>query len=132
MPDYVKDVYDEAGAIAALSPRSACTLLRLALQMLLKQLGNSGDINRAIDHLERKGLNPDTKKAMHIVRVIGNHASHAGEISFDSGTDTDELFKLMNTIVLELITLPRERAELFNSLPEKDRKFIERKESGKS
>ena len=128
MPDDVKEVYDEAGAIAALSPRSACALLRLALQMLLKRLGNSGDINRAIDNLEENGLNADTKRAMHILRVIGNHAVHAGEINFDSDTDTDELFNLLNAIVLELITLPRKRQELFDSLPERDKKFIEKKE----
>ena len=129
MPDNIKVIYDEAGSIVALSPRAACALLRLALQMLLKQLGESGDINRAIDNLEKKGLDPGTKEAMHILRVTGNHAIHPGKISFDGDTDTGELFKLLNAIVMELITLPRTRAELFDSLPESDRKFIEKKES---
>lgn len=128
MPDSVKEVYDEAGAIMALSPRAACALLRLALQMLLEQLGESGNINRAIDSLVSKGLDPGTKQAMHILRVIGNHAIHPGKISFDGDTDTGELFRLLNAIVLERITLPKTRAELFDNLPEKDRKYIEERE----
>ena len=129
MPDNVKEVFNEAGAIVSHSPRAACALLRLALEMLLKHLGGSGNINRAIENLDKKGLDPGTREAMHVLRVIGNQAIHAGTIRVDEDSDTEVLFELLNDIVLELITLPRKRAELFNSLPESDRKYIEKKES---
>ena len=129
MPDTVTEVYDEAGAVAHLSPRAACALLRLALQMLLVQLGESGDINRATDNLAKNGLDPEIKKAMHILRVTGNHAIHPGEISFDSDTDTDGLFRLLNAIVYDRITISRERAEMYNSLPKSDREFIAKSDS---
>ena len=129
MPDTVREVYDEAGAIAHLSPRAACALLRLALQMLLVQLGESGDINRAIETLTKNGLAPEIKEAMHILRVIGNHAIHPGEISFDSDTDTDGLFNLLNAIVHDRITIPRERAEMYNALPKSDREYIAKRDS---
>ena len=41
----VKQVYQEAAAIAEKSPRAACALLRLAIEMLLKQLGETGTLN---------------------------------------------------------------------------------------
>lgn len=128
MPENVKEVYDEAGTISLLSPRSACALLRLALQMLLLQLGESGDINRAIEKLDKKGLNPEIKDAMHILRVTGNHAIHPGKISFENDTDTAKLFTLLNTIVYDLITAPRERREMYSNLPKRDRDFIAKRE----
>ena len=39
LPDSVKVVYDEASAIANQSPRAACALLRLAIEILLKETG---------------------------------------------------------------------------------------------
>ena len=128
MPDAVKEVYDEAGSIAALSPRAACALLRLALQLLILQLGESGDINGAIDNLSMNGLDPEIRKAMHILRVTGNHAVHPGEISFDSDTNTDGLFKLLNAIVYDQLTMPKERAEMYENLPKGDRDYIARKD----
>lgn len=128
MPESVKEVYDEAGTISLLSPRSACALLRLALQMLLLQLAESGDINRAIENLEKKGLNPEIKDAMHILRVTGNHAIHPGRISFENDTDTTKLFNLLNAIVYDLVTVPRERREMYSNLPKSDRDFIAKRE----
>lgn len=129
MPVEVKEVYDEAGSIAASSPRAACALLRLGLQLLILQLGETGDINRAIDNLAKNGLDPEIEKAMHILRVIGNHAVHPGEISFDRDSNTDGLFKLLNAVVYDRITTPRERAEMYENLPEGDRDYIEKKKS---
>ena len=37
LPDNVKEIYEEASAIARLSTRAACALLRLAIEMLLKR-----------------------------------------------------------------------------------------------
>lgn len=124
LPDEVMAIYREAGSVAQLSPRAACALLRLALQMLLKKIGESGDINKAIESLDRNGLDPEIKRALHTVRVIGNHAIHPGRIDFEENTDTNGLFELLNAIVRDRITLPRERLEIFNRLPKEEREFI--------
>ena len=54
LPESVKVVYDEASAIANQSPRAACALLRLAIEILLKELGETATINDAIKNLVKK------------------------------------------------------------------------------
>lgn len=127
MPDEVKKVFHEAGAIVQLSPRSAAALLRIALQMLLKQLGESGDIVKAIKSLDAKGLDPSIRDALHTVRVIGNHAVHPGKIDFDEDIDVFGLFELLNAVTKDLITFPRERQEMYEGLPKGDKDFIAQK-----
>lgn len=132
MPDDVKEMFLEAGSILQLSPRSAAALLRLALQMLLKQLGESGDIVKAINSLEAKGLDPSIKNALHTMRVSGNHAVHPGKIDFDEDINTYGLFELLNAIVKDRITFPRERQEMYESLPKGDKEFIAKRENQES
>ena len=121
----IKKIYNEAADIANQSPRAACALLRLAIQMLLKQLGEKGDnINNDIRNLVEKGLNPQIQQALDIVRVTGNHAVHPGEIDFNDTTDVQTLFELINVIADTLITQPKRIDAMFNRLPENDRKAI--------
>ena len=54
LPDNVKQVYEEAAAIADQSPRAACALLRLAVEMLLEHLGRTGNLNTNIKKLVEK------------------------------------------------------------------------------
>jgi len=59
MPDSVKKLYLEASAVHTKSPRGAAALLRLAIQILAKELRESGkNINTDIGNLVKKGL-PD-------------------------------------------------------------------------
>ena len=129
LPDSVKVVYDEASAIANQSPRAACALLRLAIEILLKELGETGTINEAIKKIVEKGLDQRIQQSLDIVRVTGNNAVHSGEIIFDDTTDVHTLFQLINVIANTLITQPKQTQELYDNLPEGARKAIEKRDS---
>ncbi len=128
LPDSVQAVYKEAAAIANQSPRAACALLRLAIQMLLKDLGETGTINEMIKNLVKKGLDKKIQQALDIVRVTGNNAVHPGEIDFNDSTDVQALFDLINLIANDLITRLKEIAEMYNRLPETAREAIKKRD----
>lgn len=128
LPDNVKEIYDEAAKITDQSPRAACALLRLALQMLLEKLGGSGNINDDIKNLVKKGLNLQIQQALDIVRVTGNHAVHPGEIVFDDTTNVQGLFDLINIIADVFITQPKRMQKLYDNLPETDKKKITKRD----
>ena len=128
MPESVKQLYNEAGLIYNKSPRAACALLRLAIDRLCNELGETDrDINKNIGELVKKGLPSSVQKALDIVRVIGNKAVHPGQIAFDvddKGTAT-MLMRLLNIIVERMITEPNEIDSLYQGLPESVKKSIE-------
>ena len=128
LPDSVQEVYTEAADIASQSPRAACALLRLAIEKLLKHIGEKGNINEMIKNLVESGLDKRVQKALDIVRVTGNNAVHPGEIDFDDSTSVSSLFELINFIADELITRPKEIDEIFDRLPESAREGIKRRD----
>ena len=128
LPDDVKEIYNEAASIANQSPRAACALLRLAVEMLLKNLNETGSINEGIKNLVKKGLDPKVRQSLDVVRVIGNNAVHPGVIEFDDTTDVHILFQLINVIADTLITQPKQIQEIYDNLPEDDRKAIEKRD----
>ena len=131
LSDDVKKIYNEATTIAALSPRAACALLRLATEMLLEQLGETGDLNKNIKKLVENGLNIRVQQSLDIVRVTGNNAIHPGKIEPDDITDTRTLFDLINLIADALITQPKRVQAIYDNIPEESRKAIEERD-GKS
>ncbi len=120
MPKSIAPLYNEARAVLPRSPRASAALLRLAIQKLCQHLGKSGkDLNTDIGELVRDGLSPRVQQALDSVRVIGNNAVHPGSIDLDENPKQGEtLFKLVNFIVEEMITRPREIDEIYNSLPQ--------------
>ena len=128
LPDDIKQVYDEAAAIADQSPRAACALLRLAIQIFLERSGGTGNLNTDIKNLVKEGLNQQIQQALDVVRVTGNHAVHPGKIVFDDTTDVQALFSLINVIAGVLITQPKQIQEIYDNLPEKDKKKIAKRD----
>lgn len=117
-PNCVSD-FEEARRVASASPRAAAALLRLCVQRLCKHLGCPGkNINDDIGTLVKQGLPVPIKKALDVVRVIGNNAVHPGEMSPDDTSEVvDSLFGLINFIVEQMITQPREIERLHAKLP---------------
>lgn len=120
MPESVKELYNEARIISNQSPRGACALLRLAIQLLVKELEkNEKNLNKAIKHLVEKGLPEKIQKSLDAVRVIGNNAVHPGEINIkDNPEIANSLFMLVNFISEKMITENRMVDTIYNSLPE--------------
>jgi hypothetical protein len=118
MPESVKRVYLEAASIQGKSSRGAAALLRLAVQILCKELGESGkSINGDIASLVRKGLPSIVQQSLDIVRVTGNDAVHPGQIDVDDPETSNQLFRLLNIIVEYMIALPKQVSGIYTDLP---------------
>lgn len=128
----IRHDFEEARAILDLSPRGAAALLRLAVQKLCNQLGESGkNIDKDIASLVSKGLNITIQKALDIVRVIGNEAVHPGTMDLRDDRDTAlKLFGLINAIVDQMITHPKQVASLYETLPADKRVGIDARNAG--
>ena len=134
MPEDVKNDYEEAARIFITSPRGAAALLRLGLQKLCIHLGEEGkNINADIRSLVEKGkLTGVAIKVADTLRITGNNAVHPGQIS---DTDFDrvagKMFDLINSIVKETITRPKEWNELYQLMPENARNAAEAQDKKK-
>jgi len=115
----IKEDYLEAKGIINKSPRGATALLRLCIQKLYEQLGESGkNINNDIANLVKNGLPQKIQQALDIVRVICNNAVHPGQIDLKDDRDTAmKLFELINMVAEVMITQPSEIEKLYGTLP---------------
>lgn len=118
MPDNVKNIYLEAASIQNKSTRGAAALLRLGIQILCKELGESGkNINNDIANLVKKGLPEIVQQSLDIVRVTGNDAVHPGQIDTEDPETVAKLFELTNIIVEYMIALPKKVSGIYTALP---------------
>ncbi|ALC92069.1 hypothetical protein AM500_21435 [Bacillus sp. FJAT-18017] len=130
MPLELIDDYNEAASIVNISPRGAAALLRLVLQKLMVSLGLPGkDINRDIGALVSSGLPELIQQALDIVRVVGNESVHPGQMDITDKHETAmQLFNLINFIIEDRITRPKQINELYMQLPEGKRLGIEQRD----
>ena len=129
LPEDIKEIYKEAGSIANTSPRAACALFRVAIEMLLNHIGKEGNINDNIKKLVEEGLHPKFQKILDILRVTGNNAVHSGTIKFDDRTPIVSFYEWINMVTDILITKPAEIERIYNNLPEKDKQAIEKRDN---
>ena len=131
LPCDIRNDYEEAAAIFALSPRGSAALLRLGIQKLCKHLGEKGDnINDDIGRLVKKGLPEKVQQALDSIRVIGNDAVHPGQLDLrDDGATAERLFELVNIIVEVMISQPRKVSEIYSKLPSTKLKAIEERDA---
>lgn len=132
MPDRVKEIYTEARAVYPCSKRAAAALLRLAVQVLCKELGEEGkNINEDIGNLVKKGLSVQVQQALDSIRVIGNNAVHPGQINLNDDNEgvAAMLFSLVNIIVEQLIAQPKQIQQLYDMLPQGALESINKRDS---
>lgn len=109
MPDPVRQTYEEARAVFHISPRAAGGLLRLAVEELLDELDVEGrSLDDRIGELVARGLPETISKALDAVRVIGNNSIHPGQITEEDRATVEALFRLVNLIVKDRITEPKD------------------------
>lgn len=118
LSDEIKSLYLEAAKIYVDSPKGATAILRLALQKLLMQIGKEGkNINNDIKELVASGLSVKIQQALDLLRVVGNHAVHPGQINLDDNSEIAlKLFQILNLIANELISKPKEIESLYNDI----------------
>lgn len=129
----IQDDYMEAAGILQKSPRGAAALLRLAIQKLCTQLGETGkDINEDIKNLVVKGLPVKVQQSLDAVRVIGNEAVHPGQLDLkDDSKTAASLFKLLNFIAEKMITEPKEIDAIYAKIPDSKKEGIEKRDGKK-
>lgn len=130
LPEDIKKDYKEARLIVNNSPRGSAAILRLCLQKLMKDLGESGkNINNDIKSLVEKGLSVRIQQALDILRVIGNESVHPGEIDIRDDKETAiRLFELINYIVEDRISRPKQIEELYKKLPDNQKEGIKNRD----
>ena len=134
LPEVCAADYAEASAVFAHSPRSSAALIRLAIQKLMPLVGGKGNnINDDIKALVSKGLPVMVQQALDVCRVVGNNAVHPGEMDLnDTPEVAQSLFRLINIIVEEMITKPKEIEQIYSALPEAAREAINKRDTKKT
>jgi hypothetical protein len=94
-------------------------------------VGGAGqNINDDIRTLVSKGLPVMVQRALDVCRVVGNNAVHRGEIQLnDTPEIAQNLFRLINIIVEEMITKPKEIEQIYASLPQGARDAIAKRDA---
>ena len=125
MPDNAAEVFREAQAIISLSPRAACALLRVCLEMIADWYGENQNVEgfdkseMLYKKIHKIGISPAFQQIAKACRIAGNEHAHSGEIDL-SGEDSYEIAEAMsrmiNSLVNTWITPMRESEEFLHKL----------------
>ena len=129
MPAECAADFEEARRVFSASPRAAAALLRLVVQKLMPHLGEKGrTLDDDIASMVAKGLPLSVQQALDVCRVVGNNAVHPGEIDLQDTPDIAlRLFGLINFVVQDRITRPKDIQALVSSLPPQSRAQVEKR-----
>ncbi len=87
--------------------------------------GDGKNLNKDIEALVNEGLRIEVKKALDVVRVIGNNAVHPGRIDLtDDQPLASKLFGLVNWIAENQISQIKELDAMYEDLPDGAREAI--------
>lgn len=110
MPEDAKEIFQEAQNILSLSPRAACALLRISLELLVNYAGRLENPEgfkekaRLIDRIESLGASAHIKELLHVCRVIGNEYAHPGVINME-GSDNLEMAQILSRLINQLVEI---------------------------
>lgn len=132
-PDDVRADYVEAQTVAAHSTRGAAALLRLAIDKLTAGLYPDQAklmLNDRIGWMvKQEHIDHDIQQMLDAGRIIGNNAVHPGELDLQATPElVDSLFWVTNELVEELISKPKRRKAIYESIPQSNRQAIERRD----
>ena len=129
MSEEVGKIFDEANSILELSPRAAISILRLAVEKQLEELGvKNTNLDEAINELQNRGGDIKIIKALHAVRLIGNSNIHPRKFGFENHLlVAQNLFNLVNKLVEYTSINESHLEDVLIRLPEPLKKQIENK-----
>jgi len=130
MPESCKADFNEAREVFSVSPRSSAALLRLCLEKLCNQLvGTEDRINDQIKKLVVAGLPVGVQQALDSTRIVGNNALHILELDVaNTPSLVVPLFGLINFIVENQISQPKQIAAFYQQMPEKAVEAVARRD----
>ena len=139
MPQDAALLFSEAVAVLPYSRRAAAALCRASMERLVKALDpecpKQAKLDDRLVRLEQRVSSP-TIDQLNVLRHVGNTALHGEKdgdgsatiyIDEDDETIATTFFAVINSLVDELISKPRQGKELYDTLPEGVRKSYEAK-----
>jgi hypothetical protein len=132
MPSHVRELYEEAAAVAVVSPRAGAAFARVTVERLIKHLDpeapSGATLEQGIVRIKQQGISTLLGRMLDVVRVAGNDAVHVKDQSNDlmvlvldnkqSPDFVRLLLQVANDLVDERITKPRVIEELWQKIPE--------------
>jgi Domain of unknown function (DUF4145) len=129
----VRDLYEEAAAVAVVSPRAGAAFARVTVERLIKHLDPRAPVRATLEQriarIKEQGISTPLGQMLDMVRVTGNDAVHVNDQPNDlmmlvlDDKQSPELVRLLlqaaNDLVDERITRPRFTEELWGRSPKR-------------
>ena len=123
MPEKARKFFEEAQSILYFSPRSACALLRICLELLVNDAGKEKEgfniKDTLIKRIESLGVNQDIRNILNTCRMLGNANAHPGVLDLseaDSIQVAIGMSELLNTLVEIWIKPQKQARELLRKI----------------